>query len=413
MGSHCFRWTERGRRAARSRLLTGCALSVLLITSGTLSGAADRAASEQRLEVLKRQIVDLRQGLVSDKKSYDALQKLLAEVEKRLAGIARARDDLRQGLRQQRRNLARLGLQRQALDERLLAQRQSLRRQFKARFLISRQGGPLRLILDDSGSIPRGRLMVYYDYIQRQISDQLMAARQTRDRLAVVEDELRDSQARLQSLLDEQERMLSEEQQRKAERTRLLAQLDAAIASKQASLAQALDDQRRLQALLDGLQQGERHRRPDKPSAKPAPARREDAPVLAFASQKAALPWPLHGKVVAHFGRRRTKMGLRWRGVMIASEPGKAVQAVYAGKVIFADWFRGFGLLIIIDHGEGYMTLYGHNQRLEKRDGEQVAQGETIAHVGSTGGLSRSALYFEVRHHGRPEDPLRWFTRRG
>ncbi len=411
MASLCCRSTER-RRAANG-CLPSCLWLLLALLSVYAANAADDTENRSRLEALGRQIGDLRQGLTTDRKHYSELQSQLAGVEKRLASLSRTNDEMRQDLGRQRQSLARLGLRRDALEERLAAQKKVLRRQFRGRFLISRQGGPLRLILADSGSIPRGRLMVYYDYIQQGIRDKLLAAEQTRDRLSRVENELLDRQARIQTLLADQELMLVDEQQKKNQRQQLLAQLNAAIAGKQATLEHALNDQHRLQKLLDGLQQGEQTEIFSEPLEKPAYTRQKTRQKRVFSEQKKALPWPLRGKVVAHFGRRRTKLGLRWRGVMIASPAGNAVHAVFAGKVVFADWFRGFGLLMIVDHGQGYMTLYGHNQRLDKRSGEQVAQGETIARVGSSGGMSRSALYFELRFQGRPQDPLRWFVRRG
>ena len=122
------------------------------------------------------------------------------------------------------------------------------------------------------------------------------------------------------------------------------------------------------------------------------------------------LPWPVPGRIVANFGQSRGG-GLKWNGVLIATERGTEVHAPYAGRVVYADWLPGMGLLIILDHGGGYMTLYGHNEQLYKGVGETVAAGDVIATVGDTGGQAQPDLYLEVRKGTTPLDPRHWFRR--
>jgi murein hydrolase activator len=128
----------------------------------------------------------------------------------------------------------------------------------------------------------------------------------------------------------------------------------------------------------------------------------------AFARLRGKLAWPVNGKVVARFGETRAG-GVKWDGVLVATERGSPVRAVYQGRVIYADWLPGLGLLTIVDHGDGYMSLYGHNERLYKGVGEQVAAGDAIASAGDSGGTTRPELYFEIRKGGRPVDPRPWF----
>lgn len=117
---------------------------------------------------------------------------------------------------------------------------------------------------------------------------------------------------------------------------------------------------------------------------------------------------PIAGRVTNRFGSARSSGKLRWNGVFIEAEPGTPVTAVHYGRVVFSDWLRGFGLLLIVDHGDGYMSLYGHNEVLYRETGDWVTAGETIATVGDTGGQNRSGLYFEIRHAGKPTDPQHW-----
>jgi murein hydrolase activator len=128
----------------------------------------------------------------------------------------------------------------------------------------------------------------------------------------------------------------------------------------------------------------------------------------AFAHLRGKLGWPVTGHVVARFGETRAG-GVKWDGVLVATERGAPVRAVYQGRIIYADWLPGLGLLTIVAHGDGYMSLYGHNERLYKAVGERVAAGDAIASAGDSGGSSRPELYFEIRKGGKPVDPRPWF----
>jgi septal ring factor EnvC (AmiA/AmiB activator) len=128
----------------------------------------------------------------------------------------------------------------------------------------------------------------------------------------------------------------------------------------------------------------------------------------AFGQLRGKLAWPVTGHLVARFGETRAG-GVKWDGVLVAAERGASVRAVYQGRVIYSDWLSGLGLLLIIDHGDGYMSLYGHNERLYKAVGDKVGAGDEIASAGDSGGSSRPELYFEIRKAGKPLDPRPWF----
>jgi septal ring factor EnvC (AmiA/AmiB activator) len=128
----------------------------------------------------------------------------------------------------------------------------------------------------------------------------------------------------------------------------------------------------------------------------------------AFAHLRGKLAWPVGGRLVARFGEARAG-GVKWDGVLVATERGAPVRAVYGGRVIYADWLPGLGLLTIVDHGEGYMSLYGHNERLYKAAGERVNAGDTLGSAGDSGGSNRPELYFEIRKAGKAVDPRPWF----
>ena len=360
---------------------------------------ADKATPRQRLDQIERRITGLEQSIAVDRRKQARLRERLEGIERRLVELERKRSELEQRLAQQRDKAERLRVRRQVLSRRLADQRRQLRRQLEARYLLSRQGGALGLLMTGSTGVPKGRLMDYYAYLQAGLSDEFMRTRQTRERLARLEKGLGETTARIQKLLERRRADQAHWQRQRKERRQLLVQLDERITDKTGRLAEARRAQERLQGLLDELESAPRPEVPE--------------PTTSFARQKGALPWPVAGRVVAHFGRRRSRLGPRWRGIVIASRRGRSVQAVFAGRVVFADWLRGFGQLIIVDHGHGYLTLYGHNQSLLKHRGDPVAQGEPIARIGDTGGQTRPGLYFEIRHQGRPEDPLPWFGAAG
>ena len=127
-----------------------------------------------------------------------------------------------------------------------------------------------------------------------------------------------------------------------------------------------------------------------------------------FFQAKGSLPWPVKGKPIAFFGDKRADSGIAWEGITLAASMGEPIKAVFSGRVVFSDWFQGQGLLLIIDHGQGYLSLYSHNQSLLKNTGAMVVGGETIATAGNSGGQPQSGLYFEIRHKGEPQNPEHW-----
>ena len=175
----------------------------------------------------------------------------------------------------------------------------------------------------------------------------------------------------------------------------MLAGLVSELQTADQELARLQADQAQLRQLLLEIQQALADIPDEAPGAEP------------FVQRKGRLPWPSRGRIAAAFASPKLG-GMSWDGVMISAQPGEAVQAVHHGRVAFADWLRGFGLLLILDHGDGWMTLYGHNQSLFKEVGDWVEAGEPLALVGNSGGRQASGVYFGIRHQGKAVDPGRW-----
>ena len=187
-------------------------------------------------------------------------------------------------------------------------------------------------------------------------------------------------------------------QRSQGQRRDVVARLTQELNDQSRQLDRLQSDERDLQTLITGLEEA----LADIPAEHPQQ--------LAFVGLRGRLPWPASGRIVNRFGS--PKLGaLVWDGVMISAPEGREVRAVHHGRVAFADWLRGFGLMLIVDHGDGYMTLYGHNQSLFKEAGDWVEVGEPVALVGSSGGREQAGVYFGIRYQGRAVDPAKWCRR--
>jgi septal ring factor EnvC (AmiA/AmiB activator) len=242
-------------------------------------------------------------------------------------------------------------------------------------------------------------MMVYYDYFNAARLERMELIRRNLNKLTRIEREISEEERRLQQLHAKVEQEKAQLEKAQVERQRIIAGLSRELQGKEQALKGLKADEKQLQSLLVKLQEVLADIPLDSTTDNP------------FKTRKGKLPWPSKGRVAASFGSARVVGKLRWDGVLIAAPEGREVRAIHHGRVAFADWLRGFGLLLIIDHGEGYMSLYGHNQSLFKETGEWVEPGEVVAQVGNSGGRNEPGVYFGIRHNGEAEDPKRWCKR--
>ena len=254
----------------------------------------------------------------------------------------------------------------------------------------------LKLLLDRRSAVPVQRMLVYHRYL---IAARLEAFESYRLASSQLERNTAALAVREAAQREERGRMVARRQElerNRAERRTLVESLEDDVQDRVSRRESLLEDQRRLQALFAELQR-----------------RSSTIEGADFADRKGSLPWPLDGVPASRFGQPRADGRLKWHGLMLRAETGSPVRAVHGGRVVFADWLRGFGLLTILDHGDGYMTLYGHADVLEKRPGDVVESGEIVARAGQSGGVRTSGIYFEIRRHGNATDPLQWVVKRG
>jgi septal ring factor EnvC (AmiA/AmiB activator) len=291
--------------------------------------------------------------------------------------------------------LAELLEERSKISSQLQEQSSTLAREAVAVYAMGRQQR-IKLLLNQERPAAVGRVLTYFSYFSRARQSRIEDMRATLERQRTLQADIDLKTRSLADLRLEQRQQAELLEAQRSRREQVVAGLDRRLKNQGGELARLQRDEKQLQALVRSLQ--------ELLADIPADAGRQQP----FRKLKGRLRWPVHGRLARRFGSARGQSGLKWQGVLIAAPEGGPVHAVHQGRVAFADWMRGFGLLLIIDHGGGYMTLYGHNQALYKEVGEWVDSGEVVATAGASGGRNDTGLYFEIRHNGQPVNPVRW-----
>lgn len=366
---------------------------MLLLFVGEL-GAQDAAQKTRELQALRTQIETLQRQFEVSRKKKSAAEKRLQDVEQQIGEISRVLRRVDEELRVNQGELRALQEEQHGLDDRLTTQRERLAGEARSAYAMGREQ-QVKLLLNQEQPAAVGRMLVYFGYFTRARLQQIDAVRATQDRLTALEDSIARKNASLMQLRTSRQLEAKRLQEKKKTRKQAVAALSRELKNQGGELKRLQSDELQLQELVSSLQELLVDIPADVSQQQP------------FDTLKGKLRWPTRGRLTKRFGTRRSG-GLRWRGVMIEAKEGGEVRAVSQGRIAFSDWMRGFGLLVIIDHGDGYMSLYGHNQALYKEVGEWVDSGEVVALLGASGGQMDSGLYFELRHKGRPINPVRW-----
>jgi murein hydrolase activator len=374
-------------------------LAVLLLSVGLMAETAaqqDREAVEARLETVRAEIAEIQQRIDRDLDQRDALLDDLAQSERAVGQSRRARIETDRELERVRTDIDRLEQRRGRLEEEAGRHATDLAQQLAAAY---RLGGESRLKMLLNQDDPRrfSRRLAYHGYLSRERIRAIDKLHGTLDRLAETRRALQEEASTLETL-----RAASEVETRRLEaaleqREQALAALDERLAGQRDRLGQLERDAAELSDLLDRLGQ----MLADVPP---------DVAVPPFAELRGELPMPADGPVRAAFGDRRSGE-LEWSGWLIGIDSGQEIHSIAHGRVAYADWLRGYGLLLILEHGDGFMSLYAHNEALMRDVGDWVAPGERIAVSGRSGGIAEPALYFELRRDGEPIDPAGWIAR--
>ncbi|MDP2903682.1 MAG: peptidoglycan DD-metalloendopeptidase family protein [Methylovulum sp.] len=344
-----------------------------------------------------------------------ATQNVLEEIEKRYGETAALLKSLHRQIEQKRQVLNKIRRDMQSYQNEIDKEHKALVNQVRAAYLMGQQE-KLKLMLNQQDPALSSRMMVYYEYFNRERLAKLAAIEKSIEHLDQLDKQKQTETDLLEQSLTQkksEQAILNEFRKQRAE---LLAQTADGFSSDGQRSGQLKENENKLKALMASLHDTDEAKITEaKQAGKVVEAIDNKQPVKDdfstpngnFSTLKGKLPWPARGKVAQNFASLQSKD--IQNGVLIEASEGVEVHAVAKGKVAFAEWMQSYGFLMIIDHGEGYMTLYAFNQSLYKHKNDPVAAGEVIASVGQSGGRSQSGLYFGIRKQGMPIDPLEWF----
>ncbi|KZZ45577.1 MAG: peptidoglycan DD-metalloendopeptidase family protein [Saccharospirillaceae bacterium] len=368
----------------------------LLLTALLLCGKAV-ANDEQQLSNLKQEIKKLEQWLNTARDEHSQLDQALRKSDLEIAELLKKIERTRTELKEEQSRLKKLRLEQSQLRELKQQHRQHLGEQLRSAQKLGDQG-PLKLLLNQNDPQQAQRMMRYFDYFNVARIKNIQRLLAELQHLDTIAEQILQQERKLQqseSRLLKQNRALTT---RKQAQKKLLASLSKQLSSKEQRLRRKQTDRKRLEKLLGEVQN----------LISNSPRKNDERP---FRAMKGKLPRPASGRISKAFGNRRDQHA-RWDGWLINTLEGQKVRAVHHGRVVFSDWLRGFGLITIIDHGHGYLSLYAHNQTLFHDVGTWVNQGDTLALSGINQDSGKANLYFEIRHQGRPQDPAVWLKRR-
>lgn len=381
------------------RQLLSLFIVFLLITPPARGSEASAGEYQDKLDQVREKITQVLNRLNEDQSKRSDVRSELQKLELKIAKVAKSLRSTQRKHRKSTQKLKQLKIDLKRLKGALAKQKSLLSRQIRSAYAMGQQP-QIKLLLNQQEPAEMGRAMVYYDLLNRErtreITDYLQSIREKQQLERSISDTTRELEKLVKKRLAQKEQLT----RHRGNRKRLLARLNEDIEDQQMTLRDLENSRSRIEQLLMSL--GELLADiPGEPDAQKP-----------FGNLKGKLPWPVKGQFAARFGTSRNQGDLNWNGVVIDSAYGTPVRAVSHGRVAFADWLQGFGFITIIDHDDGYMSLYGHNQALYKRSGDWVEASEVIATVGDSGGQSDSGLYFEIRYQGKPVNPARWCSRK-
>jgi len=352
----------------------------------------EKEAAKIELEQLKGKIKLLQSNLASKQKQQSSVVKKLRSSEKKIATASKILRNTNSQLKRKEKQLNQLKRKQKGLQKNKNQQKKLLAEQLRSAYMNGKQEY-LQLLLNQQDPEKLGRMLVYYDYLNKARSKQLNELQKILEDLKTVDlaiqKEIQDLEVLQKSKKEETKQLLS----LKKKREKLVASLAKEINSASDQLTELEINAQQLQQLIDSVQETI-----------------EDMdfsqPLEGIKNLRGKLKWPARGKQLIKFAS--TNRGQRSTGVLIGGKEGSEIEAIHHGRVVYADWLRGFGLLLILDHGKGYMSLYGYNQALYKDVGDWVEAGESISTLGQSGGQKQPALYFELRHQGKAINPNKW-----
>ncbi|QQO81815.1 murein hydrolase activator EnvC [Shewanella algae] len=375
------------RILAKASILAG-----FLVFSSQLQ-ASDLERRQSELKALQSQITAQQNALRDTGKQREKLLQLLKKDEQAIADAARKVNQTENALSDSEKRLSELKQRAAQLDKLKESQQQTLAKQLTSAYLAGNHDYS-KMLLNQQDPATIERMLAYYDFLNKARMQAIEQLKQTRQELSAVQQSEQQERNRLNKLVLDQKAQSKRLNQEQDQRQQTLKELQRTISSKASELEQLQIEEASLKRVVEQ-----------------ALAAMRDSPSMdGLAKSRGSLNWPTKGRIKNSFGSQRSG-NVRWKGVMLSAPEGQSISAVAAGKVIYADWLRGFGMVLVVDHGKGFMSLYGHAQTLLKDAGDTVKAGEAVALVGRSGGQTEPGLYFEIRHKGQAVDPANYCRR--
>jgi septal ring factor EnvC (AmiA/AmiB activator) len=381
-----------------SRSLLGKLLLPLLLAFlvfNTVSMADDKSAREKQLKTLLRKIDNLKQSIDVKEDNKSSYTKQLKSVERKIGKVNQQIRATDKKITAKKSELKALRATRLKHQRQLSQENDYLAEQVYAAFTLGRQERA-KLLFSQQNPQALQRNLVYYQYFSNARVALINDVQRNIDKIIATEELIRQAQLDLEQNQKSLGAQIKELKVDLGNRKTIISSLDKELKQQGGSLSRLQDEATQLQNLIKSIEEIF------------IDAPESEISQKAFAELKGKLAWPVKGKVKKLYGRNKPQSELRWQGIVIEAPNGRQVKAVSHGRIAFSDWLRGLGNLVIIDHGNSYLSLYGHNESLYKSAGEWVEAGDVISTIGNSGGQKKSGLYFEIRKKGRPQNPTGW-----
>lgn len=371
-------------------LLLSLVLLLPSVASAQTPTSAEQAATEAQLKAIADALKQREAAMGKRNQQLSLTERELQQLERQISTVAAELNATEQQLVTSRAQLSQLAQQQLQLEQQQQQQVALLAQQLDRAYRIG-QHDFLKLVLNQEDPTKLERMLGYYGYFNRARMAELQALQTIEQELAQVLAAKTEQQQLLEQQLTTQRRQQGVLQEQQREQKSLIVRLQREQSADQQQLEKLRRDQEELEQVLAAI----------------IAALRDEPRLVGLSAQKGRLDWPTQGRVQRLFGTQRSS-GVSWKGVMIEAAAGTPITAIADGRILFANWMRGFGLLLVVDHGDGYLTLYGHTQTVIPAVGATVRKGETIALVGQSGGQTAPALYFELRVNGNAVNPTQW-----
>ena len=369
---------------------------ITAVVIGSLSSATANSIKDnkQQLNHVKHSIANVKAQLSKQQQLRESNEKKLKKTELMISKIVNELTNTRKKLELEKKNLKNFQNQEKHYQERIDKQKTSIAQQIRAAYMLP-DTYFLKLLLDSNQSQDISRIRTYYYYLTQNQLNKIQALKNNIDKLQHYQKKSYQQSRLLSTLKQKQQKQHQQLKRLKSSRETIVKQINSKILTKQQHLSLLTQQEHQLEKTIFRLQKVNTTGKSGY-----------------FGHLRGKLLWPVKGNLITHYGESINQSELTANGVLIQAEPGESVHVIANGKVIFANWLSGYGLLLIVEHGDGYISVYGRNQNLYKQLGDTVKQGEVISRVGQSGGYKKPELYFAIRHNATPKNPSIWCTRK-